>query len=146
MDSRHVTVHAKDVGPDGVVDITATADLADALDFDNAVATEAADLKALGCEESLDVRPSLALGTVARRQTTLGVNAGGPDGPVKARQVSIGVHVQDESQARCDSTRSVISVEQVKGWCTNPDTQVVIKPVLDLDDHIQVDRYERPRR
>jgi len=147
MDSRHVTVHTKGVGSDGVVDITATADLADALDFDNRIATEAADLKALGCDESLDVRRSMALGTLARRQTTLDLSQGDPDGPVKARQVDIRVHVSEDSDhGRCDNTRSMVSVEQVKGWCTNPDTQVVIRPVLDLDDHVQVDRYERPRR
>jgi hypothetical protein len=35
-------------------------------------------------------------------------------------------------------------VEQVRSWCTNPDTQVVIKPILDLTGHTHVDAYEFP--
>ena len=37
-------------------------------------------------------------------------------------------------------------MDQVAGWCTNPDTQVVITEVIDLTEHIHVDRYERPER
>ena len=39
-----------------------------------------------------------------------------------------------------------ISVEQVRSWCTNPATQVVVKPVIDLAEHHHVDGYEVPAR
>jgi hypothetical protein len=40
----------------------------------------------------------------------------------------------------------MVSVEQVRSWCTNADTQVVVQPVIDLTDHIHVDAYEVPDR
>jgi hypothetical protein len=65
---------------------------------------------------------------------------------VKPRQAVIHVHTYDHDTARCETTRSAISVEQVKSWCADPDTQVTIRPVIDLNDHVQVDRYEVPDR
>ncbi len=150
MEARRVEVHTRDVGPEGVVEISGALDLADALDLDTALAHGAAELTALGCEETYDVRRSLALGALARRQTQLDLNPTDPDGQagplVKPRQTVIHVHTSDPDQARCATTRTPISVEQVAGWCTQPDTQVVIKEVIDLTDHIQVDRYERSDR
>ena len=34
----------------------------------------------------------------------------------------------------------------MQGWCTHPDTQVIIRPILDLNAHIRVDAYEVPDR
>src|SRR3954469_24120675 len=59
---RHFDIHTNHATAEGVVDVTGTLDLADALDLDAAVTQGAADLKDLGCEESLDVRRSLAVG------------------------------------------------------------------------------------
>ncbi len=150
MEARRVDVHTDQIGPDGVVEISGGMDLADALDLDTALDHGAAELKSLGCEESRDVRRSLALGAMARRQTQLDLNPENPDGQagplVKPRQTVIHVHTHDQTQARCETTRTPISVEQVAGWCTHPDTQVVINKVIDLTDHIHVDRYERPER
>ena len=150
MEARRVDIDTRDVGPDGVVEITGGMDLADALDLDTALDHGAAELKALGCEETHDVRRSLALGALARRQTQLDLNPEDPDGQagplVKPRQTVIHVHTNDQTQARCETTRTPISVDQVRGWCAHPDTQVVIAPVIDLTDHIHVDRYERPER
>ncbi len=50
--------------------VTGELDLADALDLDDAIRSIAGQLKDLGCEESLDVRRSLAAGELARRQRT----------------------------------------------------------------------------
>ena len=80
MENRRVDVHTGDVGPDGVVEISGGMDLADALDLDTALDHGAAELKALGCEESVDVRRSMALGALARRQTQLDLNPDGPTG------------------------------------------------------------------
>ena len=148
MESRRVEVHTGDVGPDGVVEISGGMDLADALDLDTALDHGAAELKALGCDEPVDVRRSMALGALARRQTQLDLNPDGfQRGPlVKPRQTVIHVHTNDQGTARCATTRTPISVDQVAGWCTNPDTQVVITEVIDLTEHIHVDRYERPDR
>ena len=148
MEQRRVDLHTNVVGPEGVVELTGALDLADALDLETALTHGAAELEALGNHEPLDVRRSLALGALARRQTQLDLNPDPePSGPVvKPRQTVIHVHTHDQTRARCETTRTPISVEQVKGWCTDPDTQVVVRPVVDLNDHIQVDRYERPDR
>src|SRR3954453_14076930 len=95
---RHFDIHTNHTTAEGVVDVSGTLDLADALDLDAAVPQGAADLKDLGCEESLDVRRSLAVGVMARRQLTLDLNPTQPedDRPVKsvkARQVVLYVHI-----------------------------------------------------
>ncbi|MEN8706552.1 MAG: HNH endonuclease, partial [Nocardioides marinisabuli] len=56
---------------EGTVDITGCLDLADALDLDNAVTREARNLALAGSDQPLDVRRSMALGILARTQTTL---------------------------------------------------------------------------
>ncbi len=50
----------------GIVELRGGLDLPDALDLDAALAARAAVLGRLGCEDSLDVRRSLALGDLAR--------------------------------------------------------------------------------
>ena len=146
-ESRKVEVHLDRAGRDGTVDADAVLDTADAVDLETAVAQGAAELAANGSTESLDVRRSMALGAIARHYLGNALNTGHPSGPlVKPRQVVIHVHLRDQDTGRCDTTRSPISVEQVRGWCTQPDTQVVIKPIRDLNDHIRVDQYEVPER
>jgi hypothetical protein len=147
-ESRRVDVHTGDPGRTGTADIVANTDIADALDFETAVRQAAEQLAADGSTDSLDVRRSRAVGVIARHYLggllNVGRDQGGP--LVKARQVTINVHVRDQGTGRCDATRAPISVDQVMGWCTNPDTQVVIRKVIDLTDHIRVDAYEVPDR
>src|SRR3954452_21105210 len=161
-ESRHFDIHTNHTTAEGVVDVTGTLDLADALDLDAAVTRGAADLKQLGCAESLDVRRSLAVGGMARRQLTLDLNSDQPEDdrpvkPVKARQVVLYVHISHAALtgstgvggcdlARVENTRGFVSAEQVRGWCANPDTQVIVKPVIDLNGHLRVDAYEVPDR
>ena len=47
---------------------------------------------------------------------------------------------------RVENTRSPVTVEQIRTWCGNRDAQVVVKPVLDLADHVHVEAYEVPDR
>ena len=47
---------------------------------------------------------------------------------------------------RVENTRSLITAEQVRTWCANPDTMVVVRPVIDLNDHVHVTAYEVPDR
>src|SRR4051794_2359032 len=162
---RHFDIHTNHPTAEGVVDVTGTLDLADALDLDAAVTQEAADLKELGCAESLDVRRSLAVGVMARRQLTLDLNGDEADGAeegrsagvkTKPRQVVLYVHISQAALtaasvggcdlARVENTRGFVSTEQVRGWCANPDAQVIVKPVIDLNGHLRVDAYEVPDR
>jgi len=157
QEGRHFDIETRQVSFDGCVDVHGTLDLADALDLEDAVARRARDLGALGLDAPLDVRRSIAVGDLARRQLSLDLNAEAPaDGPgTKPRQVLLHVHLaeaalagagSDLDLARVEETRSFVSAEQVKTWCANPDTQVIVKPVIDLADHVHVDAYETPDR
>ena len=44
------------------------------------------------------------------------------------------------------NTRSFVDAEQVRVWCGVPGTTVTVKPVVDLTEHLHVDRYEVPDR
>jgi hypothetical protein len=145
-ESRHFDIHTQDVSVDGTVPVQGTLDLADALDLEDAIAAGAQALANLGCPESLDVRRSLAAGQLARHQPTLGLDTGtgtdtGTQRP-KPRQVVLHVHTRaGDGFAFVENTRSLVSVDQVRDWCGNPDAQVVLKPVADLNALLHTDRY-----
>ena len=65
-DERCFDVDLDQVSFNGTVHIDAELDLPDALDLNDAITTGAAQLAALGSDESLDVRRSLAAGALAR--------------------------------------------------------------------------------
>ncbi|MDT9594598.1 DUF222 domain-containing protein [Nocardioides zeae] len=157
----------------GTVAVAGELDLADARDLEEAVARGAAELAALGSGESLDVRRSIAVGELARKQTALDLTGhDGHDGPVAAstvaaRQVVLYVHL---SQSALESTSigidpltggtgidlatvtapgvglRTVTAEQVRDWCRTTDTQVVVKPVIDLNEHITTPSYRIPDR
>ena len=159
-DGRRFDVDTRDPSLAGTAQVWGELDLADALDLDAAVAAGAEQLKALGSTESLDVRRAAAVGELARRQQTLDLNLGGDHDTTdakarrKARQVVLYAHLSDAAitdprlgdLGRLENTRSLITAEQVRTWCANPDTLVVVKPVIDLNDHVHVTQYEVPDR
>ena len=154
-DGRRFDVRTRDATPEGTVLVEGTLDLADALDLDAAISQGAEELAALGSSESLDVRRSMAAGGLARRQLALDLlaEAGGEraGAVVKPRQVVIHVHLSEASISRdeagvahVEETRSVVSTDQVRGWCGSD--QVVVKPVIDLEAHHRTDAYAVPDR
>jgi hypothetical protein len=70
-DGRHFTIDTDQVSFAGTAVITGELDLADALDLDDAIRGIAGELKDLGSTEGLDVRRSIAVGELARRQLAL---------------------------------------------------------------------------
>ncbi|NPC95975.1 HNH endonuclease [Nocardioides sp. zg-DK7169] len=156
-DGRRFDVHTREATHDGTIRVEGELDLADALDLDTAIRQGAEELAALGSTESMDVRRSMAAGELARRQLAFDLRAeagddGGQDAAsvVKPRQVVIHVHLsgaaisRDEAGiARVEETRLIVSTEQVRAWCTG-DAEVVIKPVIDLEDHHPTDAYAIP--
>jgi hypothetical protein len=48
--------------------------------------------------------------------------------------------------ARVENTRTGVTAEQVRTWCGNRDTEVVVKPVVDLNEHLHVNGYQVPKR
>ncbi|WP_244931714.1 HNH endonuclease signature motif containing protein [Nocardioides sp. W7] len=158
FEKRHFDIESQQVSFDGTVDVHGTLDLADALDLEDAVARRARELGQLGLDVPVDIRRSIAVGDLARRQLSLELNTGEPDDRQRKRprQVVLHVHVSEAALgttggddlhlARVEETRSFVSAEQVKTWCANSDTQVVVKPVIDLHGHVHVDAYETPDR
>ena len=165
-DGRHVTFHHGDPGRAGVGGTTfmdAELDAADAHDLDAALSQEAAVLKAAGCDKSLDVRRAMAAGHLARHQLALDL-AAAPDAHAaeqrgrrpKARQVVLYVHLSQAAIAgggpdclhlgRLENGRRLITADQVRGWCADADTQVTVRPVIDLEELVHVEAYEVPER
>ncbi len=140
-EKRHVDVQLDQVSFDGTVRIDAEVDLADALDLEDALRAGAKQQADLGSTESLDVRRSIALGDLARRQLAFGFDTEAP-----ARPLELHVHFSDDAVGRCANTRSPISVDQIREWCGNPDATITVKPVIDLNEHVHVEAYEAPDR
>jgi hypothetical protein len=156
-DARRFDVETRDPSLAGTAQVVGELDLADALDLDAAVAAGAEQLKALGSTESLDVRRAAAVGELARHQQTLDLNLDSQQadpGKRRARQVVLYAHLSEAAitdprlgdLGRLENTRSLITAEQVRTWCGSPDTQVTVKPVIDLNDHVHVTQYEVPDR
>ncbi|WP_166139260.1 HNH endonuclease [Nocardioides ochotonae] len=152
-DGRRFDVRTDEATHDGTVHVEGLLDLADAIDLDTAIRQGAEELATLGSTESLDVRRSMAAGELARRQLTFDLRTEAGEGAasvVKPRQVVIHVHLshaaisRDEAGiAHVEETRSIVSTAQVRDWCSS-DAQVVIKPVIDLEDHHHTDAYAIP--
>jgi hypothetical protein len=164
-DRRHVTIHDHQISFNGTMHIEADLDIADALDLDAALSERAAVLKDLGCDESLDVRRSLALGDLARTQP--GLNLTGPpveevgqrpsrnQGPPTTRQVVLHVHLTDTALtgggaepdlARLEHGDRLLLADQVRNWCGRPETKITVKPVINLADRLATGAYQIPDR
>ncbi len=165
-DGRHFDVDHEQVSFAGTSLIQGEVDLADALDLDQAVGVRADHLKDLGCTESLDVRRAIAIGEIARHQLALDLQTDRDDSAVVEevaqqpsrnprrvrRNVVLYVHLHQSAIegaggiGRVENTRSPVTVDQIREWCGHPDAQVVVKPVMDLADHVHVEAYEVPDR
>jgi hypothetical protein len=159
-DSRHVTVHDDHLFGDGTMLVEAKLDIADAIDLDAALADRAAALTELGCAATLDVRRSLALGDLARTQLAFGFDQTPAAGSsaTATRQVVLHVHLTDAAVtgtdpgtagvhlARLERGDRILLADQVRAWCGRPETQVTVKPVVDLHDRLSTGAYEIPDR
>ena len=164
-DGRHVRTEEAIEG-NGVGYLSATVDLDDLVDIENAVARRAKVLAQFGCAESRDVRRSIALGEMARHDLSLDLEATDPDTGevtrvVSGRTVELYLHLTDlaltacgtnavgnsaDNVGRLGNTQSPITVEQIRQWCGKAGGSLIVRPVIDLADHIPVDSYEIPDR
>ncbi|MFL6060670.1 MAG: HNH endonuclease [Marmoricola sp.] len=140
---QRVMVNHHQVSFTGTSTFFGAVDLADALDFDEALDREARALLEAGCEASLDVRRALAVGRLARGEAS--------SSPVAARPVTLYVHLPaDTTNATAlvenGGGRHLLTQQQVATWCGRPDVTVVIKPVIDLNRPLASDSYEVPDR
>ncbi len=145
----------------GTGTLTAVLDLADLKDVDTALSRRAKLMGELGCEETLQVRRSLAMGEMARADLLLDLEVVDPDTGeitrvVTGRRVELFVHLTDAaiSGVSAGSTHECVgrvghqpvSVEQIRQWCGAEDTTILVRPIVDLADHVPVDSYEIPDR
>jgi len=165
-DGRRFDIDHQTVSFAGTSQIFGELDLADALDLDDAVGARADRLAALGCTESLDVRRALAVGELARRDLTLDLTGEEPGAaPPTARtgagrKVVLHLHLSETAVhgagdgadggglevGRVENTRLPVTAETIREWCGRPDMQVIVKPVVDLAEHVSVHAYEVPDR
>jgi hypothetical protein len=142
---RHADVWLGDTttGASGTVEVTATLDLADALDLEEALREGAQTLADLGSTESLEVRRSQALGEMARHQLALDLDTGEITSGT-GRGVTIYAHLDaNDPQAAglVDNTLTPVLIEQIRQWCQTAGTKVTIKPVIDLADDPVTEAY-----
>jgi hypothetical protein len=142
-EQRYFTIDHDQVSFAGTSRVHGELDLADALDLEDAVQRGADQLKALGNEETLDVRRSLAVGMLARGQQALefdsaGVSAGsttGGGGGFEARfartsttgkSVVLYVHLSEDALRSGDPDApawlenaggQLVTAGQVAQWC-----------------------------
>jgi hypothetical protein len=166
-EQRYFTIEHDQVSFAGTTRVHGELDLADALDLEDAVAAGAEQLAALGNEESLDVRRSLAVGALARGEQALDLGGGGfearsartsttgrevPHG----REVVLFVHLSEDAVRSGhpdvpvwveNAGGQLLTAGQIAQWCARPDTKrVVVKPVVDLNTPLTTDPYEVPAR
>ena len=135
-EKRHVKVHLGAMTYDGLVPITAMADVPDAVAFEDYVTTQAAGMDPA---IPLQVRRSMVLGMLGGRH--------GDAGEGSAPGVMIFVHTRPgQAMADVDNTRSTTTVEQVREWCTRAGTKVTIRPVIDLAEEMTTDAYTPTER
>ena len=155
IDPRHVTVDRDDVHYAGTLRIEAEVDIADALDFDRAVAHHAAARAALGSTESLQVRRAKALGDLARTQTAIDLADTGTDTEdlPAAREVVLHAHLDASFSGdttvfgptgRLEHGQHLVLLEQVRSWCADSRTKVTVKPVIDLNTPLTAQGYQVP--
>lgn len=163
-DGRRVDIRLAD-HTGGVVHLEAGLDLADALALEAAVRDRAADLAADGSPDTLHVRRSQALGSLAAGQPTLPTQDDGPVPVEPGRHLHLWAHLsaaaidpglrqgtgatwESELVARLDTrhpARGPISAGQVRDWARTAAT-ITVRPVLDLAEAIHCDSYEASDR
>ena len=161
VDPRYVRFDHDEVSYAGTVRVEAEVGIVDGLDLDHALRQRAAVLKALGSTESLDVRRSRALGELARLQTSLDLAAAA--GAVRdvdrlppAREVVLHAHLEVHATkdggiafgptGRLEEGQRLVLLDQVKSWCGDSGTTVVVRPVIDLSSRLETPAYAVPDR
>ncbi len=115
QEHRHVNTGLDQVGYDGVADISATLDIADALDLEQALARRAKLYGQLGDQDPLDVRRAKALGEIAREDLALDIEVADPDTgeitrtiPGRKTELTLHINATDQTVGRLGNTRTPI--------------------------------------
>ncbi|WP_183095393.1 HNH endonuclease signature motif containing protein [Nocardioides stalactiti] len=158
-ETRHVDLGIDQVDINGIAHGSTALDLPDALDLENAIARRAKVRGQLGDTDSLDVRRAKALGEIAREDLTLDLHVADPDTgeilrTVPGNSTELVFHLSEDALhatagagvARCGTTRTPVTAEQVRDWLGRSHAKITVRPVRDLAGHQPVDSYEIPDR
>ncbi|GAA3822202.1 HNH endonuclease signature motif containing protein [Nocardioides panacisoli] len=167
-EQRHFDIDLHHIDPNGLVTVEGVLDAADGIDLNAAVSRRATLLGRLGSADSLDVRRSRAAGELARQDLTLDLEVTDPQTgevvcTVPGRRVELHAHLSDTAiralagtgidalppdaaVGRLGNTQTPISPFQIRDWVNTPGTTVVVRPVIDLTEHVPVGSYEIPDR
>ncbi|WP_436700029.1 DUF222 domain-containing protein [Nocardioides sp. BYT-33-1] len=163
-DHRHFDIG--EVDEHGLVHLDGLMDAADGHDLNQAVARRAETLAELGDDSSLDVRRSKAAAELARHDLALDLLIPDPDtgevvDTVPGRKVVLNVHITDTTMTsdspaddlagwnpvgRWEEGRCPVTSAQIREWLRARHTTVIVRPVIDLADHVPVGAYEIPER
>ncbi|CAN5555262.1 hypothetical protein BH11ACT8_BH11ACT8_17100 [soil metagenome] len=132
-------------------------DYQDLHDFDRAVARVAEELRVRGSDDSLGARRGRAVGILADPQAASAfldrTDLDAPEGaPKPAKQIVLYLHLSRAAVAgldpvgRCEGLDLPLLEQQIRRWCGRTDAHLTVRPVIDLEDHHQVDAYEVPDR
>ncbi|MEO6511125.1 MAG: HNH endonuclease signature motif containing protein, partial [Nocardioides sp.] len=152
LDARHATLHEESLTETGIGTMTIRAEWKDLHDFSATLSELAArlaeaDEAADRVPESLDVRRSRAVGVLADPAAATALLERRP-APRPRRHTTLFVHLSigavrgTELVGRHETTGGPVLEQQVRDWCGRTDTQLTVVPVIDLNDHAGVDRYE----
>ena len=165
-DGRRFVVDHRQVSFAGTSKVYGELDLADALDLDAAVTARATHLQQLGSPLALDARRAAAVGELARADLTLdlttpvsdiaGAGTSHRGGRTRrgTRTTVLYLHLAHDALTgpggsvvgRVENTTTLVTADQIRTWCANPFARLVVKPVLDLDEHVHVAGHEVPDR
>jgi hypothetical protein len=157
-EGRHATVHLAGARVEGVVDVTASVDLPDAVDLEDILRAGAARLAEEGSTEPLGTRRAKALGMLARGQLHPFASAADPAERAessetgrggRARPISLVLHLSSDPTSpvvRVQETGAFVMIDQLAAWCLEPARQIDVQPVIDLAEHVHVEGYEVPDR
>jgi len=127
----------------------------DTLDVRRAAAAGDLARRQLALDLGADETPDQPRTDPTRTEPTSGATGPIRNAVARARQVVLFVHlskaaVYDEGVeaeiARVENTGSLVTADTIRDWCGRPDTQIVVKPVIDLNDRVDTRAYEIPDR
>ncbi|MVA75947.1 DUF222 domain-containing protein [Auraticoccus sp. F435] len=164
-DGRRFDIHHdRDGTSSGLAEVTGWLDLPDALDLDAAVTDGAQALAEAGCHASLDVRRSMAVGELARRQPAFDLTTSSDSEPATPSEgagapvprprvpVTLYLHLTAESLGSgtapgwVGNTGTPVTAGQIRDWCGRPGSRITVRPVIDLNTDQTVPGYQVPER
>lgn len=155
LDARYAQLHEGSITETGIGEMTLRGDWKDLHDFSGTLSEFAAILaeqdEAAGRPaDSLDVRRARAVGVLADPAMAAAMLAERP-APKPRRNTTLFLHLSADAVrgqngtsvvGRCETPARPVLEQQIRDWCGRADTNLTVVPVIDLDQHASVERYE----